>query len=287
LTRLEVERYIREEIGLSDERKAFLCQLVNKHGNHLLSIFTWLKNLNLLVSNSFDSLSPSARIEIIQMLIRGAGNRRGNPLFISLLEIFFRQSYAGSSGSKDFPSPFLVQILKKSRQDDRIEGRPFWAELFLVCCSHPLDGSTVEDYLPGLHHEEDLVRCRVLNFLYNFFKEKSLPAVLSEVIRTDRPPSLFFSGTLGHLLSLHPHIHWAENLNLDSLDAGRWEKKDARWLLLHQLLGSIRRHQFLAIHQTEISWYGGAQQLNLISRKRYPGLRKERLDAITSESKWR
>jgi hypothetical protein len=221
------------------------------------------------------------------MFIRGTENRRGNPIFISLLEIFFRESYAGSSMHKDLPPPFLAHVLKKSRQDNKIEIRALWIELLLVCCSHPLDGSTVEDYLPGLHHEEDLAQCRVLNFLYNFFKEKALPAVLSEVLKTDRPPSLGFSGTLGHFLSLHPKIHWAEALSLESLNVRKWEKKDARWLLLHQVLGSISRDQFLAIQQTENLRDAGGTQLNLIPRKKYPGLRKERLEAIVSESKWR
>jgi hypothetical protein len=287
LNRLDVERYIREGTGLSDERKSFLLQLVTKHRNHLLSFFMWLKSLNLFACEAFDILSSLNRAEVIKTLIGGVENRRKHLSFVSLIEIFFGESYFISSEFKDFPWPFMARILEKSRQDEKKEVRALWVELMLVCRGHPLAGSSVEDYLPGLYHEEDLVRLRVLNFLYSFFKEKSLPLVLSEVLRSDRPPSLFFSGTLGHFLSLHPNIQWAEALQLKSLNAGSWEKKDARWLLLHQLLGSISRHQFLAIHQTENSRDGGAEQLNLIPREKFPGLRKERLEAIASESKWR
>ncbi len=280
MNRVDFEHFIAWELNLTDEKKLILNRLLAKNPNNPLSLFEWLKSLNLFISDSFGDLAVYQKAGIIQNLIRAAEKRRTNQGIVGLIGILFGETNELLLASKNLPIPFLDTILKRSRQEVHVETNALLIELLLICCDRPIDGSCLEDYLPGLQHKDDLVRCKVLNFLYQFFKEKALGKILGEVLRAHLSPSILFCGTLSSFLRLHPDNPWAEFLTTGDLDFQNWDKKDARWLFFHDFIGSMNRHQFLSLVYTEDSCRKMAKQLELIPRQKIPGIRWERLDAI-------
>lgn len=283
MNRADVEHFIQKELNLSNEKKLLLNCLVAKNPNNLLSLFVWLKSLNLFISDSFQELPVSQKREIIQNLIRAAEKRRTNQTFMDLIGIFFGKTNELPSASKTFPLPFLESILKRSRQESCVEISAFLIELLLVCCDRPVEGSSVEDYLPGLQHKDDLIRCKVLNFLYQFFKEEALIKILGELLRAHSSPSILFCVTLSHFLRLHPNNPWTEFLTKGDLDLRNWDKKDARWLFFHEFTGSMSRHQFLSLIYTQDYCRKMAEQLDLIPHHKIPAIRWDRLEAIKAD----
>jgi hypothetical protein len=67
-------------------------------------------------------------------------------------------------------------------------------------------GLQPKDYRAGLHHADDLVRCRTLLTLHREFGSEGLLVVLREIDLVGTTPSLFFRGTLGHLFRQHPEL---------------------------------------------------------------------------------
>ena len=177
MNRLGIENFIRKEIRLGEEKKKQLNRILIHYSNHLLSLFRLIKDLNNFIQDSFENLSSARKFEIVFNFLEARQMKKYNPAIGEIIEIFF--------GS--FPS-FLSLILQKSRKEENVAVRIYLVELLLSCSDVPIKDSTFLDYLPGLHHKEDLNRCQTLNFLYHNFGEKVLPDILREVFKMNPPP---------------------------------------------------------------------------------------------------
>ncbi|MDH4220684.1 MAG: hypothetical protein OEW23_18145, partial [Candidatus Aminicenantes bacterium] len=213
-----------------------LNRILIQYSNKLLSLFQFIKDLDAFIQDSFETLSSTRKFEIVFNFLEAKQMKKYNPAIGEIIDVFF--------GS--FPS-FLSLILQKSRQEENVAIRIYLIEFMLDGSKVPIHDSTFFDYLPGLHHKEDLNRCQALNFLYHNFGEKVLPAILREVFKMNPPPSVLFCGTLGHFFCRHPHIPWADMLKKEDFNLDKWDRKDGRWLFLHAMKNSISRIQFLSL----------------------------------------
>jgi hypothetical protein len=137
------------------------------------------------------------------------------------------------------------------------------------------------DYLPGLHHKEDLNRCQALNFLYHNFGEQVLPVILREALKMIPPPSVLFCGTLGHFFCRHPQIPWADKLKREDFNLAKWDRRDGRWLFLQEMKDSVSRIQFLSLILGEDHRDGEKKKMaELKLRKPAGGFRLDRFQAI-------
>jgi hypothetical protein len=75
----------------------------------------------------------------------------------------------------------------------------------------PIDLSDLiepEDLRAGLHHQDDVVRCRTLTALHKLFDAKGLAVALKELEVLHPLPSQFFQGTLRHILRQNTRLLW-------------------------------------------------------------------------------
>jgi len=270
LNRLDIGNFIREEVRLGEEKKKQLNRILIQYSNKLLSLFQFIKDLDAFIQDSFENLSSARKFEIVFNFLEARQMKKYNPALGEIIDIFF--------GS--FPS-FLSLILEKSRKEENVAIRIYLIEFMLDCSKVPINDSTFFDYLPGLHHKEDLNRCQALNFLYHNFGEKVLPAILREVFKMNPPPSVLFSGTLGHFFCRHPHIPWADMLKKEDFNLDKWGRKDGRWLFLQEIKNSINRIQFLSLILGEDHREGRKRGMaEFKPRKQVDGFCFDRFEAI-------
>ena len=270
MNRLDIENFIREEVRLGEESKKQLNRILIQYSNKLLSLFQFIKDLDAFIQDSFENLSSTRKFEIVFNFLEARQMKKYNPAIGEIIDVFF--------GS--FPS-FLSQILQKSRKEENVAIRIYLIELLLSCSDVPIKDSTFLDYLPGLHHKDDLNRCQTLNFLYQNFGEKVLPDILREVFKMNPPPSVLFSGTLGHFFCRHPHIPWADGLKKEDFNLDKWDRIDGRWLFLQEMKDSLNRIQFLSLILGEDHRNGEKRKLvELKPRKQAVGFRFDRFQAI-------
>ena len=270
MNQLDIENFIREEVRLGEEKKKQLNRILMKYSHNLLSLFQFIKDLDAFIQDSFENLSSTGKFEIVFNFLEARQMKKYNPAIGEIIDVFF--------GS--FPS-FLNLILQKSRKEENVAIRIYLIEFMLDCSKVPIKDSTFFDYLPGLHHKEDLNRCQTLNFLYHNFGEKVLPDILREVFKMNPPPSVLFSGTLGHFFCRHPHIPWADGLKKEDFNLDKWDRKDGRWLFLEEMKNSINRIQFLSLILGEDHREGERRKLaEFKPRKQAVGFRFDRFKAI-------
>ena len=270
MNRLDIENFVREEVRLGEEKKKQLNRILIKYSNNLLSLFRFIKDLDAFNQDSFGNLSSTRKFEIVFNFLEAKQMKKYNPAIGEIIEVFF--------GS--FPS-FLSLILQKSRKEENVAIRIYLIEFMLDCSKVPIKDSTFFDYLPGLHHKEDLNRCQTLNFLYLNFGEKVLPPILREVFKMNPPPSVLFSGTLGHFFCRHPHIPWADGLKKEDFNLDKWDRKDGRWLFLQEMKNSINRIQFLSLIFKEDHLEGEKRGMaEFKPRKQGIGFRFDRFEVI-------
>ena len=114
--------------------------------------------------------------------------------------------------------------------------------MLLLCNPSLAEGLTTEDCLIGLHHTDELFRCKVLHFLYGHCRERSLSLILREIPLMKPHPSPMFYGTLIYFLRLHPEINWVEEIE----PMIHPETSDSGLRLLHQAMKeTVARHQAL------------------------------------------
>jgi hypothetical protein len=273
MNRLDIENFIREEVRLGEEKKKQLNRILLKYSSNLLSLFRFIKDLNDFIQDSFENLSSDRKFEIVFNFLEARQMKKYNPAIGEIIEVFF--------GS--FPS-FLNLILQKGRKEENVAIRVYVVELLLSCSDVPIKDSTFLDYLPGLHHKEDLNRCQTLNFLYHNFGEKVLPDILREVFKMNPPASALFSGTLGHFLGRHPHVPWADGLKKEDFNMDKWGRKDGRWLFLQEMKDSINRIQFLSLILGENHREGEKRKLaEFKPRNPAVGFRFDRFEVIEDQ----
>lgn len=243
MNRREAIRYIHEETVISPEQRISLTQMLFKHLNNFDSLCSWIKCLTAFASEAYHGLRSFERMEVVRTLIRGVEEKISNETFGKLVEIFFGQA-----------SYFLKAVLIRLQKEEECQVRALMAQLLLHFSNYPIEGSSLEDYLPGIHHRDELFRCKILHFLYKHYGGEALSAILQEVIKIVPPPSLFFSMTLNHYLRLHPEMKWEEEIQRTIWSRnnffGNQNEKDRILVLVQQMQHSILRHDFLSLIHT-------------------------------------
>lgn len=245
MNRREIIQYIRQKTVIPEEQKISLIHMLYKHSNLFGLLCRLIKSLNIFASEAYQELSGFERMEVVKALIKGIEERISNDTFGKLMEIFFGED-------STFPRVVLLRLQKEKE----CRGRALMIELLLHFYNFPTEGSSLEDYLSGLHHQDELFRCKVLHFLYKHYGGEALPQILQEVTKITPSPSLFFYMTLNHYLRLHPEIKWEENLQKTIWSRINFFRnqmaKDGMEVLFEQMQQSILRHEFLSlIHDCE------------------------------------
>ena len=281
MTHSKMMKYIKEELQLSQEQKQSLIQLAAKNSDKYSSLMSWMWALTSFKREDFVERSLFEKKEFVQTLIKSLNNPRSYNIFVELSEILL-----GSFAA------FLELILSRSRKENHQQAKALMVELLLRLCEAPLAGSLPEDYLPGLHHEDELIRCKTALFLYRHFGRAALPPMVSEVFKINCPLSLLFCKTICHFVQLHPEISWAEDLEKlkrsDGAATQTWAITDARQVLIKEMEGSLSRDQFLMLNppaeesQDQVFPESLAPSVTLTSKKDSIGVRLERFEKITS-----
>jgi hypothetical protein len=254
----------------------------------LLSLFRFTKCLTQFISASFEELNFLKKNEIIGTLLASMGKNRENSAYREIIHIFSGEETKVEQKSEEIPQSFMNLVLEKKQKIENCKIQLLLVELMMVCAPAPIKDTTFFDYLPGLHHESELFRCRTLNFIYQHFGDRSLPSILREVLLMNPPPSVLFCGTLGHFFCLNPQAPWGKGLTRQDWDLDKWDRRDGRWLFLQELMGSITRPQFLSlIAEGESREKEKDRKLNLGTPKKAFGLRIERFKEIEANSKRR
>ena len=257
MTRSEAIRCIRENKVLSDHQKEGLIYLLNTHPSTYPAVYRWIRILNRFVPDSFDESLLSERSELLHALLRVLRERRPDHVLWNLLEIFYGKEGTLLDFGRIIPHFFVRQVLERLRKESAPSLRELWVELLVCCCSEPPSDSTVEDFLSGLHHRDELFRCKILRFLYKHFEEKSLSRILSEVQNIKPPPTPLFYGTLCHFLRLHPRVDWTKDLEklvrLRGEDTSEHHERDGLWILLQEMRDLLTRNQVLAMNPVPLS----------------------------------
>ncbi len=272
MNRREIIRYIREETVISEEQKISLIHMLYKHSNNFDSLCSWIKSLNMFISETYQELLSFERVEVVKALIRGVEEKISNDTFGNLVEIFFGKA-----------SCFPKVVLSKLQKEKECQVKALLTQLLIHFSNYPIEGSSLEDYLLGLHHRDELFRCKILHFLYKHYGGEALPLILQETIKIIPPPSLFFYMTLNHYLRLHPEMKWDEDIQKtiwSKINASRNQiAKDGIEVLFEQMQHSILRHEFLSlIHTCEQP----RLQISHESDRDQTSLRLERLEKIDS-----
>jgi hypothetical protein len=223
---------------------------------------------------------------IIQTLAKAIVDRKSINLFQELSKVFFEN-----------PSCLFELILKRSRMDKSLKLQAMMIELLIGLFKDPLTGSSPEDYLPGLHHHEELIRLKVLHFLFRNFKGKGLLPVLKEIPKIKPSPSPLFHRTLNHFLYLHSELDWTEPLKkmLESLKTEAQNEQENLWFLYEGAINSIERHRILSMGLSEEKPCVDTCQppkeikaeVHLENQKELTGFRLERFEKIGSTHEWR
>lgn len=243
MNRREIIRYIREETVISEEQKISLIHMLYKHSNNLDSLCEWIKSLNMFISETYQDLLSFERMEVVRTLIRGVEEKISNDTFGYLVEIFFGKA-----------SYFLKVVLSELQKEKECQVKALMSQLLIHFYNYPIEGSSLEDYLSGLHHREELFRCKTLHFLYKHYGGEALPLILQEAINIIPPPSLFFYMTLNHYLRLHPEMKWGVEIQRTIWSRINFSRnqieKDRILVLFQQMQHSIFRHEFLSLIRT-------------------------------------
>ena len=245
MNRREIIQYIRQKTVISEEQKISLMNMLYKHSNNFDSLCSWIKSLNVFASETYQELLSFERMEVVRTLIRGVEEKIPNDTFGKLVEIFFVKI-----------SHFSEVVLIRLQKETEYQVRALMTQLLFHISNCPIEGSRLEDYLAGLHHRDELFRCKTLLFLYKHYGGKALPLILQEVIKIIPSPSLSFYMTLNHYLRLHPETKWEEDIKKkiwSKTNASRNQiAKDGIEVLFGRMQHSIPRHEFLSlIHACE------------------------------------
>jgi len=285
VNQIDFQKYIQRDLELSSGKKILLKRTLQKYPGYLLSLSEFANELNAFRRDIFETLASSKKSEIITNLMEALEKKKFNPAFGEIIEILFGEEGKEGQNSSDFPASFLSLILTKSRHAENSLIRPLLVELMLACSNVPIQGSSLIDYIPGLHHDSDLMRCKILNFLYQNFGENVLPKILQEVLKMKPPPSVLFCGTLGHFFCRHPNVRWAKWLKKDDLNLDNWDRKDGRWLFLKEMMNSCSRIQFLSLITDEDHPKTRVEnKFKLKTNKGAFALRRDRFNAIEFQS---
>ncbi len=270
MNRREIIRYIREKTVISEEQKISIIQMLYKHSNNFDSLCRYLKSLNMLASETYQELLSFERVEVIKTLMRGIEEKTSNDTFGKLVEIFFGEA-------RNFSGIVLIKLQKESG----CKAKALMAQLLLHFSDCPVEGSTLQDYLPGLHHRDELFRCKTLLFLYKYYGGEALPLILEEAVKIIPPPSLLFYMTLNHYLRLHPEMKWDEEIKKtiwSKINAPRNQiGKDGLEVLFGQMQDSIPRHEFLSL----VTHGQPKSQISHESDREPPNGQLERLNKIS------
>lgn len=247
MNRQEIIQYIRKKTVISEEQKISLMHMLYKHSNNFDSLCSWIKSLNMFASEGYQELLAFERVEVIKTLIKGVEERASNDTFLKLVEIFFgKASYV----------PKVV--LSKLQKEKEYQVRALMTQLLILFNNHPIEGSKLESYLSGLHHRDELFRCKILHFLYKHYGGEALPLILKEAVNIVPSPSLIFYMTLSYYLRFHPGINWEKEIQKliwSRINFSRNQiAKEGIEILFEQMQHSILRHEFLSlIHSCEQS----------------------------------
>jgi len=270
MNRREIIQYIRQKTVLSEEQKTSLINMLYNHSNNFGSLCRWIKNLNIFSSEAFQELFSFERMEVVNTLIRGAEERIWKGSFEELVKIFFGK-----------PSEFSKAILSQLRKEKESQIKALFVQLLCHFNIRPVENSSLWDYVSGLHHPDELIRCKVLHFLYKHYGGKSLSPILKEVIRVVPPPSLFFSMALNHYLRLNPEVMEDETIRRSILPSlhfsGGQTEKGRMVTFFQQMRYPISRHDFLSLIHTQEE-----PRISNVSNENLTKLRLERFEKIDS-----
>ncbi len=279
-----IEKYVNEEQELNPEQKKSLILFTHKNLNRYSSILEWIRALNSFRMESFVEHPSAERGEIIRTFVTSVSDPRSNRLFSGLLEILFGSFFL-----------FLGLVLERSRKESSRKAKALMVELLVRSCEKPVEGSLMEDYLPGLHHTDELIRCRTSHFLYNHYEERALTPMISEVFKSECPVSLLLCKTISHFVQLHPEINWVEEVKkikgAEGIMAQDAVGNDLRELLLQEIQSSLSRPQLLVLdkvgesRQRKLTQTSQRSSGGAASQKGSIGLRLERFEKITSSFK--
>jgi hypothetical protein len=281
MTHSRIMKYIKEELRLSQEQKQSLVLLAGKNSDKYSSLMNWIWALNSFKTEGFVERCLFEKRDFVQTLTESRNNPRSYNILLEVSEILF-----GSFAA------FLELVLARSRKESHPQARAFMVEFLLRLCEAPLVGSLPEDYIPGLHHKDELIRCKTALFLYKHYGRTALRPMISEVFKINYPLSLLFCKTICHFVQLHPEISWAEEVEKlkgsDGATAQTWSTSDARNLLFREMQGSLSRDRFLILNPPSEESHRQAPsefpKLSTIaaSKKDSIGVRLERFEKITS-----
>ena len=285
MNQIDFQKYIQGDLDIGAEKSMRLKQTLQKYPGYLLSLSEFANKLDAFRRPTFEDLRSPKKSELITELLEALEKKKFNPAFGEILEILFGEEGKEGQNTGDCPASFLNLILNKGRLPENSLISPLIVELMLACSNVPLQGSSIIDYIPGLHQESDLFRCKILNFLYQNFGEEVLPKMIHEVLKMTPPPSVLFCGTLEQFFCRHPNVRWAKMLKTDDLNLNNWDRKEGRWLFLKEMMNSCSRIQFLSlITDGDHPKNQGENRFKLKTNKGAFALRRDRFNAIEFQS---
>jgi hypothetical protein len=209
----EVLRFIEEDTELDREKKTDLINLIQTSSIHPGYSIQWVKACKLFFSPEFSQKNLNEKVETVRLFARGLKKNQHRTAFLEVVRIFLRISCRSRKGID--LQPFTQSVLEKikSEPDPQLQGQ--LVEVLLNC---PHDSPQLQDYLPGLHHPEETVSFRIIEFINQRFGITGMIALLKEISRLERPPSLFFWVNLRPLLNQYPEIfNYPEMLSINPM----------------------------------------------------------------------
>jgi hypothetical protein len=197
----EVLRFIEEDTELDREKRSDLINLIQTSSVHPGYSIQWVKACRLFFSLHFNQSPSEEKAETVRLLARALKKTPHRPVFLEIVRIFLRISGRSRRGMDLQPFTQVVLERIQSEPDPRIQGQ--LVEVLLNC---PNDSPRIQDYLPGLHHPEETTYFKIIEFINQRFGITGMIALLKEISRLERPPSLFFWVNLRPLIHQYPEI---------------------------------------------------------------------------------
>ena len=251
MKRTEANLFIQEMNGPGQDQKKRLLQILKTHPGHIKITFYWINIVNRFASDTLDQAPPSERSGILRALLPPIREKNRGHVLWELLEIYFGKEGEIIPAGVFIPSGFMHSVLKRFKTEDDCRRKRLLLEMLLLCSRSVTEGLTPEDCLIGLHHMDELFRCKILHFLYNHYREVPLSLILREVPLMKPPPSMLFYGTLTYFLRLHPEINWVEKIEAvihsNSNPLANGSEKEGLKMLYEEMKMSAFRHQALSL----------------------------------------
>jgi hypothetical protein len=214
-----LQRLLKEVQYLDRDKKLQLQKILRNVESHVLRICEWVRILELFNSEGFSSFFSFEKERILKEIEAGILQVKKGEIHGAVLRLYM--DLAPDSAAEVILERFASNLISALRKEKNIRLKAILAYLLVPCSPRPIKSGAMEDYLWGIHHHEELIRCRMLIFLNDHYGQDALEAVWSEVIKKEQEPKGPFLGNLIALLRSHKSLKLTSRIRGHSLSNGR------------------------------------------------------------------